>query len=215
MCTTGTNATTIKFSVTSTPTGTTPQTISTGTVTKALPVAVGDRYAYVDKDAPRDLLFAAVNAGLRQVNPRLAEDITTLVDPEVDKYTLPTGVRNIISVEIANSLTAPLYYTGHRHWREIDGELRFDYGYAPGYEDAIIRLTYREDHVDLTDDIDVIPTEVDQEALYWRSLIELLGMLTSLRPDNKRYPDLFQEAQIESQRRAVTPPQRSNHLAGW
>lgn len=215
VCTTGTNATTIKFSVTSTPTGTTPQTISVGTVKKALPVATGDRYAYVDKDTPRDLLFAAVNAGLRVVDPRLAEDITTLVDPEVTKYTLPTGVRNIIAVEVAAATTEPLHYSLQRHWREVNSELRFDYGYAPGLEDAIIRLTWREQHEDLTDDLDVIPTEVNQEALYWRSLIELLGMLLSLRPEKQRYNDLFQEAQVEWQRRAVLPPQREPRLAGW
>jgi len=215
ICETGTNATTIKFTVTSQPVGTSPQTITVGTVTKLTVPFSGDRYAYVDKEAPRDILFAALNAGLRQVNPRLAEDITTLVDPEVDKYTLPTGVRNIIKVEIANSLTAPLYYTEHRHWREVEGELRFDYGYAPAYEDAIIRLTWREQHTDLTDDDDEIPIEVDQEALFWRSMIELMSMLMSLRPKKQRYLDFFQEAQTEWQRRVVPQPQRPNHLAGW
>jgi hypothetical protein len=211
----GTNATTIKFTVTNQPVGTTPQTISTGTAKKAINIAAGNRYAYVDKETPRDILISAVNAGLRQVDPRLEEDITTLVDSEVDKYTLPTGVKNLIKVEIANCDSAPLYYTQHNHWREVDGELRFDYSYAPVIDDRIIRLTYRADHVDMTEDDDDIPIAVDEEALYWRSLIELLSMLMALRPKKQRYLDLFTEAQTEWQRRAVLPPQRCARLAGW
>jgi len=178
-------------------------------------IAAGDRYAFVDKEIPRDILIAAVNAGLRQVNPRLVENITLVADSEVDVYALPAGVSNLLSVEIATSLTAPYNYYPHRHWREKGGELRFDYGYAPQADDYKMRLIYRTDHVDLTEDTDALPVGISEESLFWRSLIEMISMLLALRPKKQRYLDLFQEAQIEWQRRVVMSPQPTARLAGW
>ena len=175
----------------------------------------GDRYAFVDKEAPRDILMAAVNAGLRQVNPRLTEDTTLLTDSEADFYILPDGVGRLISVEIATSLTEPYGYYLHRHWREMSGELRFDQGHSPIMDDYKMRLVYRADHDDLTDDLEEISVAVDQEALFWRSLIELISMLLAMRPKKQRYLDLFTEAQTEWQRRVVMPPQPAAHLANW
>jgi len=179
-------------------------------------VASGDRYAFVDKETPRDVLISAVNAGLRQVSPRLLEDTTLETDPELDAYELPAGVSDLMKVEVATSLTVPYGYKElPRHWQEKGGELRFDYGYSPQDDGYSMRLTYRTSHVDLTDDEDALPVGVDEEALFWRALIELISMLLAMRPKKQRYLDLFTEAQTEWQRRVPQTPQPAAHLASW
>jgi len=180
-------------------------------------LAGDESYAVADQRIRRDLLMSAVNEGLRKVKKRTTEDDSSLtVDAEVDTYTLPAGVSDLTKVEVARNTSTPYGYDEVFHWEEIGGELRFGYDYRPKETGNKIRLTYKGAHVDVTDESTSLGiTNLDEEAVFWRALIEVVRPLRKLRPKDKALADLFTEAQTEWQRRVPEEDQRPPIYAEW
>lgn len=185
-------------------------------------LAGSEKYAIADKHAPLDVLKGAVTAALDYFRTEL-EDATLDQDSDVDVYTIPAGVLaangydGITKVEIATLETSPYNWAGpHRHWAEQGTELRFNYYHRPMLDGYPIRLTYAA-IPELVDDDDEIPLDVNYNALYWRSLIELLDTLQDMRPKEERYDNLMNQAQVEWQRVAnnVRRPRRADPLASY
>jgi len=185
-------------------------------------IVAGVRYAIVDKHAPLDILQGAVSAALEHFRAELTDE-TLVQDSEVDTYSIPAavlaanGYGGITSVELATQEEEPYGWSlPHRYWEEGDGEIVFAYECRPGYDACPMRLRYSY-IPELTEDDDEIPRDVDYDALFWRSLIELLDTLTDLRPDEKRYENMMNQAQVEWQRAAVNVkhPRRADPLARY
>ena len=175
-----------------------------------------DRYAVCDNNMRIDLTVSAINEALRQVLPRLAENTALVIDPDKDDYTLPSGVSDIIKVEESLSTTAPWNYTETNDYREAGGEIRFYHDTRPQNTSHKIRITYRTPFVEVTDETsDLELSLLEEEAVYWRSLIELISSLRELRPNKPNLADIFTEAQTEWQRRVTRPPQRGTITADW
>jgi len=73
-----------------------------------------------------------------------------------EEYTLPTGVDNLVSVEIAAAAAEPYGWVESLHWRETaGGKLRFISGWQPGLAGYKMRLSYNDKHPRLPyDDLD-------------------------------------------------------------
>lgn len=179
-----------------------------------------ERYAIADKHAPLDILKGAVTAALDHFRTE-QEDATLTQDGDATVYTIPAavlaanGYDKIVKVEVATETSSPYQWEApHRHWFEEGSELRFEYDARPAYEGCPLRLTY-SCIPELTNDSDIIPVDVNYNALFWRALIELLDMLGDMRPKEKRYDALMNQAQVEWQRAAsnVLRPRRADPLA--
>lgn len=183
-------------------------------------LAGAERYAIADKHAPLDILKSAVTMALDYFRTE-SEDTSLTQDSAVEVYTIPAavlateGYDYLTQVELATLATDPYNWTlPHRYWMEQGTALRFPYEVRPLFNDCPMRLKYA--HIpQLVDDDDVIPLDVNYNALYWRSLVELLTMMGDLRPREGRYENLMNEAQVEWQRVAnnVKRPRRADPLA--
>jgi hypothetical protein len=134
------------------------------------------RYAFLDKDYPRDVLRQAVNMALQTIGgvPDIYTLSTFVTVANQEDYTLPAGVYNVKKVEIATSDTAPYYYQKHYHWTEVDGVIRFKNGYAPTTAGDLIRLTYIVPPEELDDDADPISDYVHPDRLKWTAAVHAL-----------------------------------------
>ena len=138
--------------------------------------APGERYAFLDRDYPRDVLRQAVNTALQTIGRVLDvyTNATFVTVANQEDYTLPTDVYNVRQVELATSASAPYYYQKHYHWSEIDGVIRFKSGYAPTHAGDLIRLTYAIQPDELDDDADEISDYVHPDLLKWTAAVNAL-----------------------------------------
>lgn len=183
-------------------------------------IEAGDRYAVMSKEVPRDLLLGSVKAAQDYFLTQY-ENTSLVQDSDEAVYTIPSavlqadGYAGLYRVEVARQSESPYdWMKPNRHWEEMGDELRFAYRARPLYDGFPIRLTYYA-YLALSDESDEIPLDVSYDGLYWRALIELTASLRNLRPSDAgaRISDLFQEAQIEWQRRVPPRPRKADNLA--
>ena len=136
----------------------------------------GSRYAFLDRDYPRDVLRQAVNTALQTIGRVLDvyTNATFVTVANQEDYTLPTDVYNVRQVELATSASAPYYYQKHYHWSEIDGVIRFKSGYAPTHAGDLIRLTYAIQPDELDDDATEISDYIHPDLLKWTAAVNAL-----------------------------------------
>ena len=134
------------------------------------------RYAFLDRDYPRDVLRQAVNTALQTIGRVLDvyTNATFVTVANQEDYTLPTDVYNVRQVELATSASAPYYYQKHYHWSEIDGVIRFKSGYAPTHAGDLIRLTYAIQPDELDDDATEISDYIHPDLLKWTAAVNAL-----------------------------------------
>ena len=139
-------------------------------------ITINNRYAFLDKDWPRDVLRNAVNAALQTIGgvPDIYTNASFKTVANQEDYTLPTDVYNVREVEIATSASSPYYYQKHYHWDEIDGVIRFKNGYAQTSSGDLIRLTYMVQPAELDDDSDTISDYVHPDRLKWTAAVNAL-----------------------------------------
>ena len=70
--------------------------------------------------ADRTKLVEAVNAALMEIGRVTKTDETLVVEPNKAVYTLPSGVSNIVRVQVAADKSEREYMT-HYHWQEVSG----------------------------------------------------------------------------------------------
>jgi hypothetical protein len=139
---------------------------------QAASIADGDKYAAATDKWPFSDLLQALNSALQQI-PILKENsaLTTVVDQV--EYTLPTGVGDLVKVEIARDADQPRGWQVMKGWREIAGSLKFRDEDAPRVADDTLRLTYRGFNAELTADADVVDTRINTNRLIWTAAKEL------------------------------------------
>jgi len=131
------------------------------------------RYAFVDKDWPRDVLRRAINQAIQSLGalPDLYTLATFVTVADQEAYELPSGVYNVKRVEIATSTSTPYYYIRHHHWVEKDGYIYFDTGFEIPDAGYLIRLTYEPQPAELDDDADTISDYIHPDLLKWEAAV--------------------------------------------
>lgn len=166
-------------------------------------------------------LIKAINQALQDLKQFTQDDASTVTVANQEEYTLPAGVTNVVSVEIAKSLTAPYSYSEHRCWKETAaGKLRF-YAHTPAIAGYKIRISYNTPHPELSAASDTLKPGINLERLKyeaasyaWRDYILRLGK----KPADELYTEAIQEAidranAIESHN--ILRVSRKPSLAGW
>lgn len=180
------------------------------------------RYAFLDKDYPRDVLRQAVNMALQTIGgvPDIYTLSTFVTVANQEDYTLPAGVYNVKKVEIATSTTTPYYYAPHYHWREIDGVIKFDTNTAPTSAGYLIRLTYVVQPSELDDDADTISDYIHPDLLKWTAAVHALMWKQPAMGEQVAHitQKLQYAVQMERMMRARHPLPtipKSPHLSRW
>lgn len=138
-----------------------------------LDVLEGDRYAFCDRDWPRDLLRQAVNAALQTIGGVTTQytNATFITVQNQMAYTLPAGVYNVKRVEVATSLTAPYDYAMHHNWTETPTQIIFHEGFQIVRDGYLIRLTYEAQPAELTTDAGTIDSRIHPDLLKWTAAV--------------------------------------------
>jgi hypothetical protein len=183
--------------------------------------AAGDRYAAIPGDYPQDVLRWAVNQALKLDFPGPpAENVTLTTTADQEDYTLPSGVYNLLRVEIATNTEAPYEYAVHHHWKEMSGELRFDTGMAPADDDLIVRLIYSVPPAELTTDTTAIDDRIHPEALAWSAAVHALRYRVELTEEDKphvvrKLNEALAMAGAMRSRYPIPEVKRDAHFAAW
>ena len=130
---------------------------------------VGDLYAVTDRTFPLYALNQAVNrayadmGGLEATNTALTTLASTV------SYAFPTGVYNILDVEVANETASPYTWQRHNNWRVVGSTIEFDRVPTSG---RTIRLTYRITPTYLDEDTNpTISDNVPIDLLKWTAAV--------------------------------------------
>ena len=184
----------------------------------------GVRYAIANRDYPLDVLTAGINAAVRDLHARTAEDETLDTVSGQSEYTLPAGVSRVLRVEVETPVESVYigpsgtYYAEHNYWHEIGSVLRFTPGTEPRSDGYAIRLTYRVEPVALVDADDEIPN-IDYELMLWKATAYALrwGLQRYGQDPDRRVVDRLNEAQQEIARRGGNKRlyQTATKLGNW
>ena len=153
--------------------------LATSTFTFVNPMTVAaapgaaSRYAFCDKDWPRDVLRQAVNAALQTIGGVTTQytNATFITVQNQMAYTLPAGVYNVKRVEVATSLTAPYDYAIHHNWTETPTQIIFHEGFQIVRDGYLIRLTYEAQPAELTTDAGTIDSRIHPDLLKWTAAV--------------------------------------------
>jgi len=147
------------------------------THTAVTSTVAADAYAVTNADYPRFLLRQCVNRAIRLIGNVAQTDSTIPTVANQEKYTLTANTYNLRRVEIATASATPYYWRVLNHWREENGYLYFDTGYAPSMTGYLLRYWYIVPAAELTTDtgavsnyihIDRLSYEAALLALEWR-----------------------------------------------
>ena len=153
--------------------------LATSTFTFVNPMTVAaapgaaSRYAFCDRDWPRDVLRQAVNAALQTIGGVTTQytNATFITVQNQMAYTLPAGVYNVKRVEVATSLTAPYDYAIHHNWTETPTQIIFHEGFQIVRDGYLIRLTYEAQPAELTTDAGTIDSRIHPDLLKWTAAV--------------------------------------------
>jgi len=104
--------------------------------------------------ATHETMVDAVNTALSEIGKVTRVDDTMVVVPNQMEFELPTGVNNVVRVQVSVDSTNE-YFTTVFNWREVGGYIYFpgQLGYTAG---NTIRVYYNEIHEIVDDDADEI-----------------------------------------------------------
>jgi len=158
-------------------------------------ISAGVIYAVADKTFPLHALKEAVNQSLAYfLVPKYDESL--VVDTSVDTYTLPTGVSNVLKVEVACNDTAPYVYETNYWWREINGKLEIRDGIFLDDNAKKIRLTYAAYHGEIDDSTD-IDVNVQPEYIRYAGAVWLWrNYIQQTEADSLIAKEMFNEAKM-------------------
>jgi hypothetical protein len=131
-------------------------------------------------NADRIDMVDAINIGLSELGYVTQMDTTLTVVDNQTEYTLPSGVYNVVRVQIATSNTDDYGYVTVYNWREVNGAIHFtdELPHTAGYT---IRLYYNALHDEVEDDTDTVSDDIPlplliAEARYWFEQITYMDM---------------------------------------
>jgi hypothetical protein len=131
----------------------------------------GPRYTVVRGAYPWEQVLSCMQSALDETHVT-GEDSTLIGDGETHEFILPDGVYDVKRVELERTGT-PGYTPPSTHWKERNGRLVFDYGYAPWDED-VIHIYYRKNHDPINLYSDVIHQDINRDWLALTTARELL-----------------------------------------
>lgn len=134
-------------------------------------IAAGNRYAVARAVYPYERIKQAVMQALDDTHID-AEDATLIGDGTTLEFTLPAGVYDVKEVWVENTTNENDNFRSS-HWKEKNGKIRFDYGYAPE-DDRVLRVKYRDQHAELVDYDDEIDSGINTEWLRFAAARYLL-----------------------------------------
>jgi len=168
--------------------------------------AAGPHYAVTDSAIPFHELVSAINMALRTVHIP-AEDYSLTGDGQTLEFTLPTGVYNVFEVYAEKSGdTYGRYFKAH--WRERNGKLRFDQGFAPKYGETL-HVWYAKPHSGLLVSDDGIDDDVN---LLWLEAQATFNVLMWARKKYEKDPRFDIETLLQvaaADLKAQTPNKRA------
>ena len=135
----------------------------------ATAIVAGVKYLVSHPDFPYQELVRAVNLALDEIGKTVAIDATLAGVSGTYVYTLPTGVFNLVKVELVRDSIPYLC----SHCTERNGTLIFDTGYSPQDGD-VIRLHWLKAHANLSVSTDAVDDDIDIEYLTWTAAIYAL-----------------------------------------
>lgn len=133
------------------------------------PIAAGDLYAVARSIYPWDQLATAINNALADIYV-IEEDSSHSGDGSELEFVLPGDVADVVYIEVEDA-------NGRRnrrtHWKEHQGAVRFDYGFAPGSGD-VLHIGYKTAHPLLFNYADPINKDINLQWLKWQAAEYLL-----------------------------------------
>jgi len=129
----------------------------------------GPRYAVARGLFPWEQVMAKMQSALDETWVE-GEDESLTGDGETLEFVLPTGVYNLLRVEIERA-DCPQFKSNH--WHEHPGVLRFNYGHEP-YNADVLHLFYKTDHTEITSYDVTISTQIDRDWLALTAARDLL-----------------------------------------
>lgn len=180
----------------------------------------GASYSVIDNAWPQDKLREFVNRALTEIGdiPNYDTSLTTVAYQE--EYTLPAGVLDVRMVEVAASTASPYNYQPyHGVWRVTTaGKLRFNTDCEPGSTGYIIRLTYLDEHAELTADTGAVSSYVHMNRLIWAAAVHAWNWRIQMaKQDEPTYTAQIQFATAQAekfkQRHPVNLPARPVRLS--
>jgi len=158
-------------------------------------IAAGVEYYALPKEFTLDAIRTAIQAALSDLGDVVDTDETLTTDTDDEVYALPTGVYNILRVEIASSDADPYQYAPNYFWKELGGYLYFDPNKKPGTDSYKIRLWYKAPHDDVFDSTDVISNAIDRNWLKWAAVVHVLRNSIAVKGKDKAISiDLLNQA---------------------
>jgi hypothetical protein len=187
--------------------------------TQAGACAAGNQYWATSAEFPKWKLVGAINEAMQELTPP-AQNTALVVVAHQERYTLPSGVDNLIRVEVAENSAAPYDYVKSDNWYEADGYLYFDTDHEPDVADRIIRLTYIPQWTEIFTDAGVIPDFINRERLAWTAaVIALRWRVNKMGEDEPEKIRQLNEALAMAERMAGAHPVpervRDTHAAKW
>lgn len=168
-------------------------TLHFATLSKTITAA--DEYAaFEGSKFEKHNLVKAINSALGDLPQHTTYNTATPTVAGQEEYSLPTGVSNVVSVEIALDTNTPVKkYSRHRHWNETDaGKLRF-LAYVPALTGYTIRIGYNSAHAERFADADVLNPGVKLERLKYEAAAHALTDYL-IRLDKQPSDDLITQA---------------------
>jgi hypothetical protein len=177
-------------------------------------IVAGVQYAAFALKAGANLydLIASVNQSLREQAGHIRyKDATLLTITDEDEYTIPSGVSNIIKVEIARDTAAPYNYEPFTHWDEEDGLLKIPYQHmlSDAYSaDHKVQITYMKKHATLDTYEDAIDPQINTNWLKFQSAINLIHTMANRGIGFEEFRVILDEAQqkVVTMRPTSGPP---------
>jgi hypothetical protein len=190
--------------------------------TQTLAVATGNKYAAFGADRfDKVALEFCINLALRDLKKFTQWDATLTTVASQEEYSLPAGVANVVSVEIAKAQSTPYNYNEHRGWMEIsDSKLRFLHS-TPGLAGYKIRIGYNSTHPFLDDATDLLNPGINLERLKWEAAV-LAARKYLIRVEHISADDIITQVATDGTARAgMAEPHnimrltKQPTLAGW
>jgi len=153
----------------------------------------GDVFAVATNKFPRHKLKQKILDVLRFERTLLKNDDLVVLD-DTEEYTLPSGVDNIMAVDVAQNTAEPWLWRRNYYWKEHAGSLIFDPNKQPTNDDYKIRLWYEGNHGVIAESGSIL-SSVNIKWLVWKAAANLYrDELTRIKQDNPMEVDLMNEA---------------------
>ena len=185
-------------------------------------IVSGVKYSACNMKYPRYILQEAINYALSNIGdvPQLYTNAAFITVADQINYDLPSGVYNVLKVEIARSTSTPYDFVEHKHWREIEDDIYFDENSQPSEDDYPIRLTYCVPPTSLTADSSAISDYIHIDRLKWEAAVYALRWkLQMTGGDEQVIATVLQEAlamaEAMKHKHPVKHIMKSPHVAFW